>query len=117
MADLVAAIRAGELAPMFEDLHPAVIELYGEQACQNTLATRSADPTYAVEITSIQPPAPWDWVIDGRTTTISDAWTIVAAVTAIDPATGSPVTAQREVHLAPSAGTARWFTDCGTPLA
>jgi hypothetical protein len=41
----------------------------------------------------------------------------VADVTATNPATGDPATAQREVHLAPADGTVRWFTDCGTPLA
>jgi hypothetical protein len=31
--------RAGELRPMLDDLHPAVVERYGSQACENTLAT------------------------------------------------------------------------------
>jgi hypothetical protein len=115
--ELEAAIRAGDLLPMLDDLHPAVIDRYGETACQSTLATRSADPAYAVAIREVRPQAAWDWVLDERTTTIPDAWTIVADVTATDPATGAAATSQREVHVAPAGGTVRWFTDCGTPTA
>jgi hypothetical protein len=114
---LEAAIRTAELLPMLPLLHPASIERYGEEACRTNLTTRSPDPDFAIRVTSIDGPAPWDYVTDGRTATIADAWTVVASVTARDPTTGQPATSERELHVAPIAGEVRWFTDCGTPLS
>ena len=53
-------------------------------------------------------PAAWDYVTDGLTTTIDDAWTV--------PVTQAEATPpERELHFAPVDGTWRWFTDCGNP--
>jgi len=108
--DLVAAIRAGDVDSTLPRVHPATIERYGEAACLEELSTRAADPTYDIVIRAIRPPAPWDYVTDGVSTTIDDAWTVEIDLTS---AAGSGA---REVHLAPVDGDVRWFTDCGTPL-
>lgn len=110
MEDLVAAIRAGDVDSMLPRVHPATIERYGEAACLEELSTRAADPTYDVVIKAIRPQAPWDYVTDDVSTTIADAWTIEVDLTSFG------TTSAREVHLAPTDGDVRWFTDCGTPL-
>ena len=108
-ADLVAAIRAGNVSVMGARLDRAVIDRYGVTACEAELAGRAPDPTYAVAITMIHDPAPWGYVTDGRSTTIPDTWTVDASVTAVGE------TAVRQLHVAGTAGTVTWFTDCGTP--
>lgn len=108
--DLVAAIRAGDVNSMLPRVHPATIERYGEAACLEELSTRAADPTYEVVIKEIRPQAPWDYVTDDVSTTIADAWTIEVDLTSFG------TTSAREVHLAPTDGEVRWFTDCGSPL-
>jgi hypothetical protein len=108
--DLVAAIRAGNVSVMGARLNGAVIDRYGVAACEAELAGRAADPTYAVAITSIHEPAPWDYVSDGRTTTIAETWTVDAMVTA------EGTSATRELHVANASGQVTWFTDCGTAL-
>lgn len=110
LVDLIAAIRAGDVDSMLPRLHPAVIERYGEAACKQELETRSADPTYEIVVKVVRPPAAWDYTLDGVTTSIPDAWTIDADVTAVGQL------ATRELHVAPVDGEVRWFTDCGTPL-
>lgn len=110
LVDLVGAIRAGDADSMLPRLHPAVIDRYGEAACKQELETRSADPTYEIVVQVVRPPAAWDYTLDGATTTIPDAWTVDADVTALGQVTA------RELHIAPIDGEVRWFTDCGTPL-
>ena len=87
-----------------------MIDRYGASACEAKLASDVADPTYAVDIVAIHPLAPWDYVTDGRTTTIAQAWTVDANVTTLG------ATSSREVHVAPMDGAVSWFTDCGDPL-
>jgi hypothetical protein len=108
--DLVQAIRAGDVDSMLPRLHPAVIERYGEAACKQELETRSADPAYEIVVKVVQPPAAWDYTLDGVTTSIPDAWTVDADVTALGQL------GARQLHVAPVDGEVRWFTDCGTPL-
>ncbi|MEW5989891.1 MAG: hypothetical protein AB1736_00920 [Chloroflexota bacterium] len=108
--ELVAAIRAGEVHAMAGRLHDATIDRYGLAACETKLANDQADATYEVVIVEIHPLAPWDYITDERTTTIAEAWTIDADVTA------QGTTARRQVHLAPMDGEVTWFSDCGDPL-
>jgi len=109
--DLVAATRAGNIVSMLPRLHPAVIDRYGEAACQENLSTRAADATYEILVRSVGDPAPWDYVTDGLTTTIPGTWTVQADVTS------AGTTEARELHVTPVDGGVRWFTDCGEPLA
>lgn len=109
-ADLVEAIRAGSVGSMADRLHPAVIDRYGEAACDGELAARAADPGFDVAIAAVRAPAPWDYVTDGRTTTIEETLTVDASVTS------GGATTVRELHVAIVDGAVRWFTDCGSPL-
>ncbi len=103
------AVRAGDEAFLYDRLHPAVIERYGEATCR---AYAAVFEDAAFELTPIDaaPPAPWDYVSDERTTTIADAWAVLAS-TVVD---GAPV--ERDFHFAPIGPTIRWFTDCGEPV-
>ncbi len=109
-SDLVTAVRAGNEESMGARLNGAVIDRYGASACEAKLASDVADPTFAVDIVAVHPLAPWDYVTDGRTTTIDQAWAVDANVTTLG------ATASREVHVAPMDGAVSWFTDCGDPL-
>lgn len=107
--ELGAAIAAGRDRFLFDNLHPAVIERYGEQACRDyTSTTRSQG--LSIEYVSANGPEAWDWVLDDRTTQIPDAWTV--SVIWREPG----LEEAREVHIAPSEASWRWFTDCGDPL-
>jgi hypothetical protein len=108
--DLVTAVRAGNEESMGPRLNGAVIDRYGAAACEAKLASDVADPTFAVDIIAVHPLAPWDYVMDGRTTPIGQAWTVDANVTTLG------ATASREIHVAPMDGAVSWFTDCGDPL-
>jgi len=105
---LVAATRAGDLDARMAALHPATLDRYGNLACATKLAGGS--PTFSIEVFEVGAQAAWDYVTDGLTTTIPDAWSVVANQTEGDVTT--PVT----VHFAPFGGTVRWFTDCGEPM-
>lgn len=106
---LVGAVRAGTAADLGSALHPAVIDRYGAEACAQELATRTADPAFAVEVIDVLDPAPWDYVTDDLTTIVPDVTTVRAAVTARGE------TADRDLHVAIVDGVVRWFTDCGDP--
>ncbi len=108
--DLMAAIRAGTEESMGARLNGAVIDRYGVSACEGKLASDAADPTYVITVKAVHPLATWDYVTDERTTTIPEAWTVDADVTA------QGQTATRQLHVAPMDGTVSWFTDCGDPL-
>ena len=105
---LVAATRAGDLDARMAALHPATLDRYGNLACATKLAGGS--PTFSIEVLEVRAQAAWDYMTDGLTTTIPDAWSVIANQTEGDVTT--PVT----VHFAPFGGTVRWFTDCGEPM-
>jgi hypothetical protein len=115
-ARLQQAFRTGDHESMFDTLGQATIERYGEQACQNYLATRAAVPEQVFEVLSVSNPAPWDYTTDDRTTSVPDTLTVQANVTGED-ANGNLVSAQRELHVQLVDGVVFWFTDCGEPLA
>jgi hypothetical protein len=111
IAELVAAVRAGDVETMGDRLNEATVERYGAAACQTKLAADQGDPTYAIDVIEIHPPAPWDYTTDDRTTRIETAWTVDARVTV------QGQDALREVHLAPMDGGVSWFSDCGDPMS
>jgi hypothetical protein len=109
ISDLSAAIAAGTNNFLFTNLHPEVLVRYGQRQCR--AYTRATElPGLEIEYLSDTGPAPWDWTLDDVTTTIPDAQTVT--VNWHDPS----VDEMREVHIAPSEGTWRWFTDCGDPV-
>jgi hypothetical protein len=105
-ADLLAAFQTGDTPYLFERLHPFVLERYGERQCRRHVNGFAADPSADWAVLSSSGPAPWDWVTDELTTTVSDTTTVMVHI---------PGTGDRELHFAPSEGTWRWFLDCGDP--
>lgn len=95
---------------LFDLLHPAVIELYGAEACQAYLASVVESPI-GVEVTKVIEFGPWDWEIDGQTNPIDDVYKIGITILTQD----GPVDSESHVGLRPD-GTLGWFTDCGDPL-
>ena len=103
---LMAAFQTGDTAYLFDHLHPVVFDRYGERQCRRHVNSFAADPTASWNVQSSSGPAPWDWITDDVTTTVSDTWTVVIEI---------PDEGQRGVHFAPFEGTWRWFLDCGDP--
>jgi hypothetical protein len=95
---------------LFERLHAAVLERYGEEACRTFLEGFQGE-SLEFETVSVTGPAPWDWETDGQSTTIEEAWTVV-----VDQVSDGEES-RREIHLAlAEEGEVAWFTDCGVPL-
>jgi hypothetical protein len=115
-AQLQAAIRAGTEADLLDSLAQAVLDRYGRDACAADLAAKDPVPGQVFEILAVHPPAPWDYVTDNRTTTVPDATTVDARVTAPD-GTGALQTTERALHVQIVDGVVLWFTDCGDPLS
>lgn len=105
---LVAAVQAGDLDAKMGYLHPATLVRYGNLACATRLV--GSNSTFDIEVLEVQAQAAWDYVTDGRTTSIPDAWAVTANQTQ------SGVTQAMTLHFAPWNGTVRWFTDCGEPM-
>lgn len=101
-ADLAAALRTGDGDALDARLHPAVVALYGSEACRLALAD-VVEPDRDLTVTSSTGPADWDWVIDGRSIPVAD----VVTATLADGA---------QSHFGYVDGELRWFTDCGEPL-
>jgi hypothetical protein len=116
MARLETAVRDGAQESVAANLGGAVIDRYGVAACEAYLASREPSPEQRFEIVSITGPAPWDYVTDGRTTTVPNAYTLVSRVTGPNPS-GEILTRDAELHVQLGDGMVFWFTDCGEPLA
>jgi hypothetical protein len=110
VTDLGDALDHGRGGFLFDHLHPAVIERYGAAACRSFTATARVDGLSLTYVDS-SGPAPWDWELDGLSTTIEDGW--IVTVVWQQPGTNE----QRDLHVAPHDGAWRWFTDCGDPLS
>jgi len=100
------AFQSGDTEALFELLHPAVIDLYGAEACQAYFASVIENPIQ-IEVLEILEVGTWDWVIDERSTLIVFTFKV----------TVQGKTSQHEIHLSLSDdGSFLWFTDCGEPL-
>ena len=104
-----AAQGAGDSARMFEMLHPTVLELYGEAACIDYLAS-IVNTEVSIEVLNAVEIGQWVFERDGQTLSVADALSVQANLH-----NGGDVS-QTELHLAlrPD-GTLGWFTDCGEP--
>ena len=114
-ANLEGAIQDGKQERMSASLAGPVIDRYGVSTCEADLASKDAVPEQVFEILAIHPPAPWDYVTDNLTTTVSNTTTVDANVTGLD-ANGAVTTELRQLHVQIADGMVFWFTDCGTPL-
>ena len=102
------AMGAGDAAFLVEGLHPAVLDLYGRDAC---LAAMEGLAPVRFRVRSVGEPEIYGWVSDGVRREIPDALTVrVRARTDV----GAVI---RDVHLARVDGELRWLTDCGDPIA
>jgi len=90
-------------------LHPAVVNLYGAETCQNYLNTIVSNPI-ELELVAVSESHLWVWEIDGRSTEIDNAYTLQVILSTTDQSS------DQEIHLAKSGeGLIGWFTDCGEP--
>jgi hypothetical protein len=105
-AQLAAALNSRDVEYLVSRLHPATTDRYGVTQCRRHI--KGLRSSISWEIQSSAGPAAWDYVSDGLTTTISDAWTVTVRQQGADPEI-------RELHFAPVDVAWRWFTDCGDP--
>ncbi|HJS27309.1 MAG TPA: hypothetical protein VJ913_09325 [Actinomycetota bacterium] len=104
-----AAIRTGDERFLFDRLHPAVVEFYGEQACRVYLRDFIV-PDSEFRFVAAADPAQFTWVVDGRATLIPDV--VDVDVTAVS----EDGEIDRVIHLGLVEGYLRWFADCGDPV-
>ena len=85
-----------------------MFERYSEEACQSHLENSIG---YAeIEVLAVQDLMSWDWVVDGVSITIYDAYVVEAELTLTN---GDEFAS--ELHYALMDGELRWFTICGDP--
>jgi len=104
------SFQEGDAEPLFNLLHPAVLDQYGAETCRTYLGETLETPVEldyqnAVLIDS------WDWMRDELTTSVNDAYRVQVNVTIGEESGEQPM------HLVmPGDDSVRWFTDCGDPL-
>jgi len=104
------AFADGNVDHLYQLLHPAVIELYGEDACRAYLGTIVETPT-TLEYIDATRVGVWNYERDEAVIPVDFAYSVQANFTANDQ------TAQQELHLVlPGDNSVRWFTDCGDPV-
>jgi hypothetical protein len=100
----------GDADSLYRLLHPAVLDVYGEEACQAYLEG-VVENVIQIERVEASYEGAWDWIIDEVTTPLNHIYTVVANRTLLDQ------TDEVELHLyMPGDDSVRWFTDCGEPL-
>lgn len=108
-ADLVDAMQSHDVTFLFDRLHPAILNIYGAEACQTYLGSIAGYSN--IEVLQISGPGDWIFERDGTSTPIQDAYTIDANFTLpegqVNPAVAHFALIDREMS---------WFTDCGDPL-
>jgi len=107
-ADLAAAVRGGDDDYLVAHLHPATTDRYGLQMCRRYIRQDVSGDDLNWEVHGATGPAAWDYITDGLTESIPDAWTVSVIQAGATPP-------ERELHFARADGTWRWFTDCGNP--
>lgn len=106
------AVQGGDGDVLYDRLHPAVFELYGEQQCRTFIDAGFDNPELEFEAQAVGPLEPWTWERDGRSVEVGDA----VAVQLLQRTPAVPDPAPQEAHLALVDGEIRWFTDCGEPI-
>jgi hypothetical protein len=109
LAEFGEAMVTHDIGFLLDSLHPAVIDLYGQPACEQYLDA-TADPSFEIEVFKIGPLEPWIWEMDGVSTPIDGAHKVDAQLSQ------SGQTNDVSLHVAPVDDGLRWFTDCGDPL-
>lgn len=106
--ELFGAIRDGDDVTLYAGLDDRVTELYGGAQCRRHVSG-FRDASLSVEVLRVASPAPWDWEVDGTSTTIPDAIEV-----AIRRSTQGE-TDKVDIHIGSDNGLLSWFTDCGEP--
>lgn len=106
---LTSALQASDVAALFDLLHPAVLDRYGDEQCRSYLAG-VGDEALDIEVLGSAPPAPWTWELDGVSTEIDPAIAVDIRLSA------GEASVEQEAHLALADSRLRWFTDCGDPV-
>jgi len=105
-----SAFQDGDSESLYQLLNPAVIDLYGEEACRVYMEEIVQIPT-SIEYLDATKVGAWDWERDGVTIPVEHTYSVFVNFTAQDQ------TIQQELHLTlPGDDSVRWFTDCGDPL-
>jgi hypothetical protein len=104
-----AAIRTGDERFLFDRLHPAVVEFYGERTCRVYLRDFVV-PDSEFRYRSAAEPAEFTWIADGMATLVQDV--VNVDVTAVS----EEGQIDRVIHLGIVEGDLRWFADCGDPV-
>lgn len=108
--DFNQAFLQQDTSGLIDLLHPAVLDLYGAEACQAYLG-EVVETLIEVQVVSVTDFGTWDWVIDGQTIPVDDVYSLDINVIA----QGQVTPRQSHVGLRED-GTLGWFTDCGDPL-
>ena len=103
------AMQMGNAGFLLDRLHPVVIDMYGEPACQ-TRVEGLLEPTLQAQVNSVEGPMPWLFERDGQVHEIRQTYNVDLTITV----GGEP--SDRQVHLEQIDGLQTWFTDCGDPL-
>jgi hypothetical protein len=104
------AFQTKDAGALFDLLHPAVTDLYGDEACHTYIGSIIETPT-RLEVLNVKELASWLWEMDGHSTSFEDVFIVEVNFTAADS------TSQVDFHLVQREdGTLGWFTDCGEPL-
>jgi hypothetical protein len=105
-----SAFETGDPEPLYQLLHPAVGEIYGEEACLAYIESIISTPT-SLEYLGSSYVGEWVFERDGAAIPVDFAYAVQANFTANDQTT------EQELHLVlPGDDSVRWFTDCGEPL-
>lgn len=107
---LNTAFETKDVDTLLNNLHPAVIDLYGLDVCRTYLSSVVETPTQ-IELKDVLGVGPWDWEIDSRSTLIEKAYTLEIILTA----QGEQLAQETHLGLRED-GSLGWFTDCGDPL-
>lgn len=104
------AFQDGDPEPLYQLLDPAVIDLYGEEACRTYTETIVDTPT-SIEYLDASRVEAWNWEQDNAVVPVDFAYAVQVNFTS------QGQTQQQEIHLTlPGDNSVRWFTDCGDPL-
>jgi hypothetical protein len=107
---LAASMRVYEPDFLLTRLHPKIIEVYGESACQDYIEQLNV-PTFRLHVASTSGPETWTFNRDGKSIDIENVYTAFAYQTEYGHS------GQVAIHFAKMAdNTFRWFADCGDPL-
>ena len=104
-------IADGDAAHLFETLHPAVLERYGEEACRTRLEEVVLNPL-VVEVLELVDFGVWTYDQDEVLVDIEHTYSVEVRLALPD---GSTVEQEAHVALRDDASVG-WFTDCGEPL-